>query len=71
MSHKSRSITLVLAFFLGIFGAHRFYVGKFGTGLLMALTLGGFGVWIWIDLIVIAFGAFKDKSGLPIINWGY
>ena len=33
----------LLCFFLGVFGAHRFYVGKIGTGLLQLFTLGGLG----------------------------
>jgi uncharacterized protein (TIGR02145 family) len=34
---KSQGITFTLCFFLGGLGAHRFYVGKIGTGLLMLL----------------------------------
>ena len=41
-SEKSRLITTILAFFLGILGAHRFYVGKFGTAIVMlVLTVVG------------------------------
>jgi hypothetical protein len=32
----------------------------------MLFTLGGFGIWALIDLILIAVGSFKDKSGLAI-----
>ena len=53
----------LLCFFLGALGAHRFYVGKVGTALLMILTLGGFGIWVLIDFIMILTGGFKDKEG--------
>lgn len=56
-------ITLLLCFFLGILGVHRFYHGKIGTGILMIFTLGGFGIWITIDIIMILFGKFTKKDG--------
>ncbi len=59
-------ITLVLAFFLGFLGVHRFYNRKIGTGLLMIVTLGGLGIWTLIDLIMIAFGKFTHKDGTLI-----
>jgi len=59
-------VVLLLAFFLGIIGAHRFYVGKNGTAVLMILTLGGFGLWLLYDLIVIITGNFKTKEGNKI-----
>ena len=58
--------TLLLCLLLGALGVHRFYVGKVGTGIVMLLTLGGFGIWALVDLIMIAVGSFKDKYGLPI-----
>ncbi len=56
-------VAILLCFFLGVFGAHRFYVGKIGTGILMVLTLGGLGIWMFIDLIVLIVGKFKNKDG--------
>ena len=67
-SEKGFVPTLLLCFFLGGLGVHRFYVGKIGTGILMLLTLGGLGIWTVIDFVVIAIGNFKDADGLPIKN---
>ena len=68
-SPKSRLAAAVLAWFLGIFGIHRFYVGKVGTGILMIFTLGGLGIWTLIDFIVILVGSFKDKQSRVLSNW--
>ena len=56
-------VVLLLAFFLGFIGAHRFYVGKNGSGILMILTVGGIGLWVLYDLIIIITGNFKTKEG--------
>jgi TM2 domain-containing membrane protein YozV len=68
-SPKSRLAALLLCWFLGMFGAHRFYVGKIGTGILQICTLGGLGVWTLIDFILIIVGSFKDKEGKPVVVW--
>ena len=62
-SDKGFVPTLLLCLFLGTLGIHRFFVGKVGTGILMILTIGGLGIWVLIDLIMIAVGSFKDKQG--------
>lgn len=67
-SDKGFVPALLLCLLLGGLGAHRFYAGKIGTGVLMLLTLGGLGIWSLIDLIMIATGNFKDSNGLPIKN---
>ncbi|HJJ06487.1 MAG TPA: TM2 domain-containing protein [Clostridiaceae bacterium] len=67
-SEKNWLTTLLLSIFLGSLGVHRFYAGKIGTGILMLLTLGGCGIWYWIDLIMIIMGNFTDKDGNMIVN---
>lgn len=68
-SDKSRAVTLVLGSCLGWFGAHRFYVGKIGTGILQAVTMGGLGVWWLYDMILVAFGSFTDSEGRRVKYW--
>ena len=68
-SPKSRMVALLLLVFLGLFGVHRFYVGKIGTGLLYFFTVGLFGVGYCVDLILIVIGSFRDSRGLPLLNW--
>ncbi|WP_219464582.1 TM2 domain-containing protein [Nonomuraea rhizosphaerae] len=63
---KSWIVAVLLCFFLGALGVHRFYVGKVGTGILQLITLGGLGVWVLIDFIMILIGNFTDKQGQPL-----
>ena len=56
----------LLTFFVGVLGVHRFYTRKIGTGFLMLITLGGFGVWFLVDLILVVTGQFTNKEGQKI-----
>ncbi|MBU3091134.1 TM2 domain-containing protein [Clostridium sp. CM028] len=66
ISEKNWLVALLLCIFVGAFGIHRFYVGKIGTGILMILTFGGFGIWVLVDIILIATNSFKDINGLQL-----
>ena len=72
ISEKQKTTAILLAFFLGALGIHRFYVGKTGTGVIMLLlTLTIIGIYIsWIqatiDLVMIILDKFKDGKGLII-----
>lgn len=60
---KSQKIALLLSFFFGMFGAHRFYAGKIKTGILYLFTVGLFGIGWLIDIIRICIGTFYDNQG--------
>ena len=85
VSPKSRLAATLLAFFLGEFGAHRFYIGKIGTAVVMLVLaiigiatvwffvgiafLVAVGIWALIDFIFAVSGNMKDSQGRPIKNW--
>ena len=50
-SHRSRVIALLLCLFLGWFGAHKFYLGKNGMGVLYLFTCGLIAYGWLIDLL--------------------
>ena len=69
ISPKSRLAVALFAWFLGEFGAHRFYLGKIGTAIAMLFTFGGLGIWALIDFILAVSGNMKDKEGKLIKDW--
>jgi TM2 domain-containing membrane protein YozV len=54
---RNKYVAALLAFFLGTFGIHRFYLGRNGTGVLMivlSITIVGLlvtGIWALIDMV--------------------
>jgi hypothetical protein len=69
VSPRSRGVALGLCV-AGIFGLHRFYVGKTKTAIAMLLTGGGLGIWWLYDLVLVAAGEFRDSDDLPLRRWG-
>ena len=84
-SSKSRTIALLLCFFLGSLGAHRFYLVKNTTAIVMLVLwiigmatvwiligipfLIAVGIWSLIDLILILVGTMKDGEGKLVTSW--
>ena len=69
VSERSRSVALVLGVIGGVFGLHRFYVGRAQSGVAMVLTLGGMGIWWLYDMVTLVAGEFRDAEDLPLRNW--
>lgn len=81
-SKKSAGIAYLLWFFLGMFGAHRFYMGKSGSGaaqliltiigIATAVAVVGFfiiaivGLWVLIDLFAV--GGWVKVHNLAVLN---
>jgi TM2 domain-containing membrane protein YozV len=60
---KSQLTAVLLCFFLGTIGIHRFYLGYTWQGIVQILTLGGLGIWTLIDFIRILTGSLQPKDG--------
>jgi restriction system protein len=52
---KNKWVAIILCAFLGFLGAHKFYEGKIGMGILYLFTCGLFGAGIIIDFIALLF----------------
>jgi hypothetical protein len=62
-SGKSQIAALLLCWFVGVIGVHRFYLGYTWQGVVQILTLGGLGIWTLIDFIRIITGDLQPKNG--------
>jgi len=58
-----------LNFSWGIFGADRFYLGKYWTGILKLLTIGGLFVWQLVDFNAIISGRMRDSRGQEMFGY--
>lgn len=63
---KKKVVAALLCWFLGVLGAHRFYVGKTGSAIAQLCTFGGCGIWALVDFIMILMGNFTDVDGNPL-----
>lgn len=61
--------TMLLCYFLGAMGIHRFYTGYYVIGIIQLLTIGGCGIWSLIDTISICVNSYKDSNGIPLNNY--
>ena len=55
VKQRNKWVAFFLCLFLGFLGAHKFYEGKIGMGILYIFTFGLFGIGVIIDLITILF----------------
>ena len=60
---KSKLTAILLCFFLGSLGIHRFYLGYTLIGVIQLLTFGGFIIWAIVDLIMLIIGSLMDSEG--------
>ena len=67
-SEKDWVVTLVLSILVGGLGIDRFYSGSILLGVLKLFTLGGLGLWVLIDIIMLVTGNYKDGDGNPIVS---
>jgi len=61
----ARSLSPLL-FWLVISVSIAFYLGKYASGILKLVTLGGLGGWWLIDIVLIAVRVTDDASGKPL-----
>jgi TM2 domain len=69
ISERSRGVAVVLGVIGGYLGLHRFYVGRTQSGILMALTIGGLGIWWFYDMVLLVAGEFRDADDLLVREW--
>lgn len=63
-SDKKKSTALLLCLFLGYFGAHYFYVGRIGRGIVCIFTFNWFMIGWFVDFFKILAGKFQDNTGM-------
>ena len=69
VSKKSRLVAFLLCYIFGMFGAHRFYVGKTYTAVVYIFTFGLFGIGLIVDTLKIILGNFTTAKGYVVKKW--
>lgn len=64
---KKTGVAYVIWLILGLIGGHRYYLGRWVTGLLMTVTIGGAGVWWLIDAFLLP-GLVRSANGAMSIR---
>ncbi len=60
---KSFTVAIILWFFFGLLGIHRFYLGHVGMGILYLLTGGLCGIGWLIDGVLLLTGGLQPRNG--------
>lgn len=66
-SPKSWLAALILSLVGGWLGLDQFYLGNVGLGVAKLVTLGGAGIWWFVDLVLIATGFARDAQGRRVV----
>jgi TM2 domain-containing membrane protein YozV len=62
----SKIAMILMSFFLGHLGVHRYLMG-YSNWWLQLITFGGFGIWTLVDFIRIIIGDMKMADGRELI----
>ena len=61
---KSKTTAILLCFFLGFLGIHRFYLGYTLIGIIQFLTGGGFLIWVFVDFLRLLTGSLGPEGSV-------
>ena len=70
VSDKSLIGATIAVVTVGFLGVHRFYTGRPISGIFMILTLGGLGIWVLVDFILLITENFSDSNHKRLV-WPY